>query len=510
VPWRKKLAPNSQLNDSVKKVRYFAAACAALVPFLVTHSSGAAPVVAPWHLDRINQVSLPLDGNSSMGNLTGAGVSIYIVDTGVLASHEQFGGRVVAGLDVPSENGSSPVVPVASDCDGHGTHVAGLAAGSTVGVATQATIVSVRVLDCNGDGDVSDVVKALQWVRAHHRSGTAAVLNLSLGVDLGDDGTAIDHEILSLIDEGIVVVVAAGNGDASGNPFNACSIAPGDVSRALTIGASGIADTVAYYSNFGPCVDLYAPGGDRLRSITSSWFTTPTSYDIDAGTSMASPLVAGYAALLAQQQPGLCVDSIANAIVDRSTQGVLFNVPATSPNKLLNVDTAPVTPTVPGVASNVVTTSDGNSLVVSWDKPCDGGIPLTNTTVSLLLNGKVVKRTNADVNTTAVRFAGLVSGRTYQVVLKAENALGQGIATSRISTVSVRSIRRGQIIRTSSLAKGPEDLSLKWSVSSSSKRICTLKMSPIRLVALRAGTCRIGLRQIDGEVPILRSLRITP
>ena len=305
-------------------------------------------------------------------------------------------------------------------------------------------------------------------------------------------------------------MVAAGNGDASGNPFNACSIAPGDVSRALTIGASGIADTVAYYSNFGPCVDLYAPGGDRLRSITSSWFTTPTSYDIDAGTSMASPLVAGYAALLAQQQPGLCVDSIANAIVDRSTQGVLFNVPATSPNKLLNVNTAPVAPTVPGVASNVVTTSDGNSLVVSWDKPCDGGIPLTNTAVSLLLNGNVVKRKNVDVNTTAVRFAGLVSGRTYQVVLKAENALGQGIATGRISTVSVRSIRRGQIIRTSSLAKGPEDLSLKWSVSSSSKRICTLKMSPTRLVALSAGTCRIGLRQIDGEVPILRSLRITP
>ena len=494
----------------MKKFRYLAAACAALVPLLVAHPGGAAPVVSPWHLDRINQVALPLDGNVSMGNLTGVGVNIYIVDTGVLPTHEQFGGRVVAGIDVPTDNGSAPITPTASDCDGHGTHVAGLAAGATTGVATQATVISVRVLDCNGDGEVADVVKALQWVRAHHRSGTAAVLNLSLGVDLGDDGTAIDHEISSLIDEGIVVVVAAGNGDESGNPFNACSIAPGDVARALTVGASGPSDMVAYYSNFGSCVDLYAPGGDRLRSITSAWFTSPTSYDIDAGTSMASPLVAGYAALLAQQQPGLCVDSIANAIVERSTQGVLTSVPTGSPNKLLNVNTAVVAPTVPGIASNVITSTDGNSVVVSWDKPCDGGIPLTNTAVSLLLNGKVIKRANVDVNTTAIRFSGLANGRTYQVVVKAENALGLGIATNRISTVPVRTIRRGQIIRTSLLAKGPEDLSLKWSVSSASKRICTLKFAPTRLVALRAGTCRIGLRQIDGEVAVLRSLRIAP
>jgi hypothetical protein len=149
-------------------------------------------------------------------------------------------------------------------------------------------------------------------------------------------------------------------------------------------------------------------------------------------------------------------------------------------------------------------------VVVSWDKPCDGGIPLTRTKVSLLRAGKVIKRSYVDANTTAVRFTGLVNGITYQVVVKAENALGLGIATSRISTVAVRSIRRGQIIRTSLLAKGPEDLSLKWSVSSASRKYCALKQSPTRLVALRAGTCRIGLRQIDGEAPVLRSLRITP
>lgn len=494
----------------MKKFRYLLAALAALVPLLVAHSGGAAPLPSPWHLDRINQTSLPLDGNVSMGNLTGIGVNIYVVDTGVLASHEQFGGRVFTGIDIPSSDGRAVVSPIGSDCDGHGTHVAGLAAGSTVGVATQATIISVRVLDCAGDGAVADVVKALRWVRAHHRSGTAAVLNLSLGVDLGDDGTSIDHELESLINEGIVVVVAAGNGDANANPFDACSIAPANLSRALTVGASAINDAVASYSNFGPCVDLYAPGGDSRRAITSAWFTSPTSYDLDAGTSMASPLVAGYAALLAQQQPGLCVDSIANTIVERSTLGALTNIPASSPNRLLNVNTAIVPPTTPGIASNVITTTDGNSVVVSWDKPCDGGIPLTRTKVSLLRAGKVIKRSYVDANTTAVRFTGLVNGSTYQVVVKAENALGLGIATSRISTVAVRSIRRGQIIRTSLLAKGPEDLSLKWSVSSASRKYCALKQSPTRLVALRAGTCRIGLRQIDGEAPVLRSLRITP
>lgn len=494
----------------MKKFRYLAAACAAIVPLLVAGPGGAATVLPAWHLDRINQATLPLDGNTSMGNLTGVGVDIYIVDTGVLPTHEQFGGRVIAGIDIPTGAGSSTVSPIASDCDGHGTHVAGLAAGSTVGVATQATIVSVRVLDCVGDGEVNDVVKALQWVRAHHHSGRAAVLNLSLGVDLGDDGAAINHELESLINEGIVVVVAAGNGDTNNTPFNACSIAPANLSRALTVSASAINDAVASYANFGPCVDLYAPGGDSRRSISSSWFTSPTAYDFDAGTSMASPLVAGYAALLAQQQPGLCVDSIANAITERSTVGALTALPATSPNKLLNVNTAIIPPTVPGVASNIITTTDSNSIVVSWDAPCDGGIPLTKTTVSLLLSGKVVKRFVADVNTTATRFSGLIAGRTYQVVVKAENALGQGLATSRISTVPVRSIRRGQTIRTSTLAKGPEDLSLKWSVSSSSKKYCTLKMSPTRLVALRAGTCRIGLRQIDGQPAVLRSLRITP
>ena len=494
----------------VRPFRSVVALIAAIVPLSIAHSGSASTLPSPWHLDRINQTNLPLDGNVSMGGLTGAGINIYVVDTGVLATHEQFGGRVIAGIDLPTSKGTSPVSPSSTDCDGHGTHVAGLAAGSTVGVATQATVIAVRVLDCNGDGEVADVTKALQWVRAHHRSGTAAVLNLSLGVDLGDDGSTIDHEITSLMNEGVVVVVAAGNGDSSGIPFDACQIAPADVPRALTVGASTLSDAVATYSNYGPCVDIFAPGGDRQRNITSAWATNSTSYNLDAGTSMASPLVAGMAALLAQQQPGLCTDSIVSAVVERATPNVLAGIPAQTANRLLYVNTSPVAPTPPGQPSSVITTSDSNSIVVSWDPPCNGGSPITRTAVSLLSGGRVIKRSFVDATKNAVRFTGLVPGRTYQVVVKAENALGQGVATSRISTVAVRSIRRGQVVRTSLLAKGPEDISLKWSVSSSTRNICTLKQSPTRLVALRAGTCRVGLRQLSSAEPVLRSIRITP
>ncbi len=468
----------------------------------------AAPVGTEWHLDRINQALLPLDGVNARGPLTGAGIDIYIVDTGVRSTHEQLTGRVVPGIDIPTENETSKVDPVSSDCDGHGTHVAALAAGSTVGVATQARVIAVRVLDCNGDGEVADVVDALQWVRAHHRSGIAAVVNLSFGVDLGDDGTSIDHEVQALIDEGVVVTVASGNGDAAGRPIDACKIAPADVPDALTIGAVGISDAVSYYANNGPCVDLYAPGGDRTKGLLSAWKNSDTNYEFDVGTSMASPLVAGYAALLAQQQPGMCATSISRAIVDRSTKGVITGMTADSPNRLLFIDTAPIVTTTPGEASHVIVTTDSQSLVVSWDSPCDGGSVLTGTRVSLLRNGKVVKRMDVPAGTNAVRFLGLALGSRYQVVIKAKNAIGAGIATSRITTPVIRKILPGQSVEPSALGSLTSDLPLLWSVSQASKKVCRLQVMPFRLVALRKGSCRVGLRGIAGQDPVIRTLRI--
>ena len=182
----------------MKLFRAFGVFAVASVAVIASANSVAlsAPTDVPWHLDRINQRALPLDGNTNRGGLTGAGIDIYVVDTGVRATHEQFGGRVVPGIDYPTSTGVSPVAPVSSDCDGHGTHVSGLAAGATTGVAPQARVISVRVLDCNGDGEVENVAAALKWVRAHHRSGQPALVNLSLGVDFGDDDRLIDAEVL--------------------------------------------------------------------------------------------------------------------------------------------------------------------------------------------------------------------------------------------------------------------------------------------------------------------------
>jgi len=224
---------------------------------------------------------------------------------------------------------------------------------------------------------------------------------------------------------------------------------------------------------------------------------------------MASPLVAGYAALLAQQQPGMCATSISQAIVDRSTKGLITGLTADSLNRLLFVDTAPIATTAPGEASHVIITTDSQSLVVSWDSPCDGGSALTGTRVSLLRNGKVVKRMDVPAGTNAVRFTGLALKKKYQVVIKASNAIGAGIATSRITTMAVRKIFSGQSVKPSALGSLTSELPLLWSVSQGSRRICRLQADPLRLVALRRGVCRVGLRGIVDQDPVIRTLRIS-
>jgi subtilisin family serine protease len=497
----------------VKGKRWTALCVGALLGAVIAQSSAqSAPVGVSWHLDRINQQALPLDGVVDHGPLTGSGIDIYIVDTGVRATHEQLVNRVFAGLDVRTTDGSSVVDPPGSDCDGHGTHVAGLAAGSTVGVATQARIISVRVLDCNGSGEVPDVVPGLRWVRAHHRSGVAAIANLSFGVDLGDDGATIDEEVRALINEGVVVTVAAGNGDDKGKPYDACKIAPGDVAGALTVGAVSVSDAVAYYSNDGACIDLYAPGGDRSRMIESSWSSpeknSDSEYGFDVGTSMASPLVAGYAALLAQQQPGLCVTSIANAIVARATPGVITGLTATSPNKMLFLELSPIAATAPGRASHISVTTDYRSLVVNWDSPCDGGSAITSSTVSLLLNGKVIRKMIADGTKRSVRFEGLQNGTKYKIQIASTNEIGAGKKSFAVTTMKVRSVVRGQSVKLDDIGFIHGPWTTEWSVDTSSRSICKVKNSTQRLIALKRGTCRVLLRAIADQKPVLHRIRI--
>lgn len=269
---------------------------------------------ATWGLDRSDQRDLPLSGTYTYG-ANGAGVRAYVVDTGILSAHVEFGGRVAPGYSaVDDGNGTS-------DCNGHGTHVAGTIGAATWGVAKGATLVPVRVLDCAGSGRMSGVIAGLDWVAAH--ATLPAVVNMSLG---GGASATLDAAVANTVARGVGVVVAAGN-----DGQDACNISPAREPSALTVGATTSVDARASYSNFGACVDLFAPGS----SIKSAWYTSTTATNTISGTSMASPHVAGVAALLLQSSPGATPAQVADAIKASATAGKVTDAGAGSPNLLL-------------------------------------------------------------------------------------------------------------------------------------------------------------------------------
>ncbi|MFF5214962.1 S8 family peptidase [Micromonospora sp. NPDC000442] len=269
---------------------------------------------ATWGLDRIDQRNRPLSTTYTYPN-TASNVRAYIIDTGIRTSHNQFGGRATWGTNTVDSNNT--------DCNGHGTHVAGTVGGSTHGVAKGVRLVAVKVLNCSGGGTTTSVVNGVNWVTAN--AVKPAVANMSLG---GGASTTIDNAVRNSIASGVSYAVAAGNSNA-----NACNYSPARTSTAITVGSTTSTDARSSFSNYGSCVHIFAPGS----SITSTWHTSNTATNTISGTSMASPHVAGAAALVLGANPSYSPAQVKSYLVNNATTGVVTSPGSGSPNRLLFV-----------------------------------------------------------------------------------------------------------------------------------------------------------------------------
>ena len=279
-------------------------------------SLGATQTNATWGLDRIDQRDLPLNSTYNF-NATGTGVRAYIVDTGIRASHVDFGGRVVSGFTAINDGLGT------NDGNGHGTHVAGTVGGSTWGVAKNVTLVAVRVLDSSGNGTNSGVIAGVDFVTSNHQAGQPAVANMSLG---GGASSALDTAVNNAVNDGVTFAVAAGNENQ-----NACNVSPARAAAAITVGSTTTTDARSSFSNFGTCVDIFAPGSN----ITSAWRTSDTATNTISGTSMASPHVAGVAALFLETNPTASPATVTAAIINSATLNKVTGAGTGSPNRLL-------------------------------------------------------------------------------------------------------------------------------------------------------------------------------
>ena len=370
-----------------------------------------------WGLDRIDQRARPGDGRYSY-DTTGSGVTAYIVDTGIRVTHRQFGGRAVDGIDLADGDRDDP------DCAGHGTHVSGTVGGSTYGVAKGVRLVDVRVLNCEGSGSFDTVIAGVDWVTEHH-SGPS-VINMSLS---GGAFAPMDEAVAAATAAGVTVVVAAGNEDS-----DACDFSPARAPNAITVGATDDSDTRADFSNWGSCVDLFAPG----VGVRSAWNTGDNETSILDGTSMASPHVAGIVARYRQAHPGDSPAQVTAAVLAAVTPGVVD--PKGSPN-LLAFAAPPAG--LPGKAvikkaSSGSRSGRGVSVTGRWGKPTSGG-PVTKYYVTATRKSNGTKKTVAvSPSVRSKKITGLKKNAKYVVRVYAKNAAGNGPISKTSNTVKAR------------------------------------------------------------------------
>ncbi|MFC4639477.1 S8 family peptidase [Deinococcus hohokamensis] len=316
---------------------------------------------ATWGLDRIDQRDLPMDGNYTY-NTTASGIKAYIIDTGINTAHTNFGGRAVWGTNTTGDGNNS-------DCQGHGTHVAGTVGSNTWGVAKGVSLIAVKVLGCDGSGTNSGVIAGVNWA-VSNKGTSKATANMSLG---GGFSQAVNDAVNSAANQNLVMVVAAGNENQ-----NACNVSPASAANAITVGSTTRTDARSSFSNYGTCVDIFAPGSD----ITSTWIGSTTATNTISGTSMATPHVVGAAALaLANGATG--TSSVTSTLINNSTPNKVTSAGTGSPNRLLYTGSGTTPTPTPGTTTYTGSVSQGTSSY----KPGTAGFTYAGGTLKATLSG---------------------------------------------------------------------------------------------------------------------------